>query len=240
MALLPEQKEFVTDDGLSGILNLQLDTVQVETAGYGKSTKQVSVTRNYPNQVSQDTENIPKTIEDGGKTLTLSDIKWQTDNTANVNSYAMGDRFTAVATYTGTATSTYVKGYTVTADYTGTVSRIALNRVRYVAIFEGMSIFNDTPDPNDTTDLMGPSTEPTKPAEPEEPVAPTEPTVPKEPESPDPEAPVTNSPSESQGPSFSFNWAYILVPLMIVAFAGIGFGIALFIKHRTEDGDDSD
>ncbi len=42
-----------------------------------------------------------------------------------------------MATYTGTATSSYVTGYTVTADYTGTVSRIALNRVRYVAIFEG-------------------------------------------------------------------------------------------------------
>ena len=33
-----------------------------------------------------------------------------------------------------------MKGYTVTADYTGTVSRIALNRVRYVAIFEGVPI----------------------------------------------------------------------------------------------------
>ncbi len=53
----------------------------------------------------------------------------------------MGDRYTAVATYTGTATSTYVKGYTVTAEYTGTVSRIELNRVHYVVIFEGMSIF---------------------------------------------------------------------------------------------------
>ena len=48
--------------------------------------------------------------------------------------------YTAVATYTGSATSSYVKGYTVTADYTGTVSRIALNRVRYVAIFEGTPI----------------------------------------------------------------------------------------------------
>ena len=54
--------------------------------------------------------------------------------------YALGDRYTAVATYTGSATSSYVKGYTVTADYTGTVSRIALNQVRYVAIFEGTPI----------------------------------------------------------------------------------------------------
>ena len=52
----------------------------------------------------------------------------------------MGDRFTAVATYTGSATSSYVTGFTFTADYSGTVSRIALNKTRYVAIFEGTAI----------------------------------------------------------------------------------------------------
>ena len=57
-----------------------------------------------------------------------------------MDGYAVADRYTAVATYSGSATSSYVKGYTVTADYTGTVSRIALNRVRYVAIFEGTPI----------------------------------------------------------------------------------------------------
>ena len=137
LALLPQEKEFVTEDGLSGTLSLQLDTVQVEAAGYGSSTREVSATRSYPNLASQDTANIPKSIEEDGRTLTLQNIDWRTDNTASVGGYAMGDRYTAVATYTGTATTSYVTGYTVTADYTGTVSRIALNRVRYVAIFEG-------------------------------------------------------------------------------------------------------
>ena len=137
LALLPAEKEFVTDDGLTGILNLDLSTVRVEVAGYGSSTKEISATRSYPNLAGQDTQYIPKTIEEDGRTLTLQTVNWQTDNTANVDGYAVGDRFTAVATYTGTATSSYVKGYTVTADYTGTVSRIALNKVRYVAIFEG-------------------------------------------------------------------------------------------------------
>lgn len=59
---------------------------------------------------------------------------------AILDGYGLGDRYTAVATYTGTATGSYVKGYTVTADYTGTVSHIALDRVRYVAIFEGTRI----------------------------------------------------------------------------------------------------
>ena len=120
-----------------GTLTLQLDTVRVEVAGYGSSTKEISATRSYPNLAGQDTQYIPKTIEENGKTLTLKNIDWQTDNTATSDGYALGDRYTAVATYTGSATSSYVKGYTVTADYTGTVSRIALNRTRYVAIFEG-------------------------------------------------------------------------------------------------------
>ncbi len=137
LALLPQEKEFVTDDGYMGTLTLQLDTVQVEVSGYGSSTREVSATRSYPNLASQDTANIPKSIQDNGRTLTLQAIDWQTDNTATMDGYALGDRFTAVATYTGSATSSYVKGYTVTADYTGTVGKINLDRVRFVAIFEG-------------------------------------------------------------------------------------------------------
>ena len=189
LALLPQEREFITDDGLTGTLTLQLDTVQVEVAGYGSSTKEVQATRSYPNLAGQDKMYIPKTIEDNGRTLTLQSIDWQTDNTASTDGYALGDRFTAVATYTGSATSSYVKGYTVTADYTGTVSRIALNKTRYVAIFEGTAI------------------------------VPVEPAV----ELPD----VLEAPKQ-------FNWAYVLVPLGVVAAAGGGVGIALFLKRRRE------
>lgn len=137
LALLPQEREFVTEDGLTGTLTLKLDTVQIETAGYGSATKEVSAKRSYPNLVGQDTQYIPKTIEEDGRTLTLQSVDWQTDNTAAMDGYAVGDRFTAVATYSGTATSSYVTGYTVTAEYAGTVSRINLDKVRYVAVYEG-------------------------------------------------------------------------------------------------------
>ena len=66
LALLPQTKEFITEDGLSGVLTLKLDTVKVEVAGYGSSTKTVTATRTYPGLASQDTQYIPKTIQDGG------------------------------------------------------------------------------------------------------------------------------------------------------------------------------
>ena len=137
LSLLPAQREFTTEDGLTGTLELRLDTVKVEVAGYGSTTKAVSATRTYPNLSSQDTSYIPKEITDNGRTLELASIDWRTDSATDVDGYAVADRYTAVVTYTGSATSSYVKGYTVTADYSGTVSRIALNKVRYVAIFEG-------------------------------------------------------------------------------------------------------
>ena len=198
LALLPAQREFTTEDGLTGTLSLKLDTVQVNVAGYGSSTRAVSATRSYPNLAGQDTSYIPKTITDNGRTLELASIDWQTDNTANEDGYAVGDRFTAIATYTGSATSSYVKGYVVTADYSGTVSRIALNKVRYVAIFEGTPLnpVEPTPEPDPE-----PSGNVTKPAAP-----------------------------------IQFNWAYVLVPLGVIAAAGAGIGVALFIKERRESG----
>lgn len=182
LALLPQTREFITDDGLSGVLTLKLDTVNVELSGYGSSTREISATRSYPGLASQDTAGIPKSIEDNGHSLTLQNISWQEEPSGH---------FTAVASYSGSATSSYVKGYTVTADYSGAVSRIALNRTRYVAIFEGAAL------------------QPLEPA----------PTVPAETEVP------------AQSP---FNWAYVLVPLGVIAAAGVMIGIVLFIKRRYE------
>ena len=149
LALLPQEREFVTDDGLMGTLTLQLDTVRVEVAGYGSSTKTVTATRTYPGLASQDTQYIPKTIQDGGNSMTLQAVDWQTEGDGH---------FTAMASYSGSATSSYVKGYTVTADYAGTVSRINLNKIRYVAIFEGTAL---DPAPGENTgDISDPSAPP--------------------------------------------------------------------------------
>ena len=206
LALLPQEKEFVTEDGLSGTLTLQLSTVRVETAGYGSSTKTVTTTRSYPNLESQDTQYIPKSIQDGGRTMTLQDISWQTANTANVDDFALGDRYTAVATYTGTATSSYVTGYNVSAEYSGTVSRIALDRVRYVAIFERTTFVPEEPPTEEIENLNDPSLLET------------------------PELPGEVSPPEG----FRFNWGFLLIPLAVVAVGGGGLGIALFLRRRSE------
>ena len=155
LALLPQTKEFIAEDGLSGVLTLKLDTVKVEVAGYGSSTKTVTATRTYPGLADQDTQYIPKSIQDGGNSMTLQTVNWQTEGNGH---------FTAVASYSGSATSSYVKGYTVTADYAGTVSRINLNKIRYVAIFEGTAL-EPAPGEDPSDDPTATQTAPSAPAD---------------------------------------------------------------------------
>ena len=118
----------------------------------------------------------------------------------------MADRYTAIATYTGSATSSYIKGYVVTAEYSGTVSRIALNKVRYVAIFEG-----------------------TKPRPAHPPCRGSAGSRPALRPGPPPRRRQTEAPVQ-------FHWAYVLAPLGVVAAIGAGVGAALFIKKRRESG----
>lgn len=212
LALLPQEREVVTEDGLIGTLTLKLDTVRVEVAGYGSSTKELTATRTYPNLDGQDTAYIPKTIEDNGRTLTLQTVNWQTSSSDNVDGYAIGERFTAIATYAGTSTNSYVSGYTVTADYTGMVSHINLDRVRYVAIFEGVSLAPVEPEPTGTPT-------PTEELSADLTVRETE-----------------NVPANSAEPAApaSFPWKLVVIPFGIIALIGAGVGVALTMKRRSE------
>ena len=217
LALLPQEREVVTDDGLIGTLTLKLDTVRVEVAGYGSSTKELTATRTYPNLDGQDTSYIPKTIEDNGRTLTLQTINWQASSSDNVDGYAIAERYTAVATYSGTATSSYVSGYTVTADYIGTVSHISLDRVRYVAIFEGVSLAPEEPEPTEAP-------------------APVETPAPTEASSAEgaPFADQQDVQKNMEELSAEFPWKLVVIPFGIIALIGAGVGVALTMKRRSE------
>lgn len=134
---LDGEKEITTEDGYSGTLRLDHTSVKVEVKGYQTSTRSLSATRTYPSLSDADLELIPKTITDGGKTLTLADVQWAND----------GTYYTATAKYTGTASSRYATGYTVTASYTGQVAKTNCEVVTYTAIFGSTELEEPGPTP---------------------------------------------------------------------------------------------
>ena len=127
-AILPQLTatlEVDTEEGYTGVLTLDTASIQVEAAGYSTSTRAVTSARTYPNLSDADVSLIPKSIEDGGRTLELANVQWQ----------EAGEFYTANATYTGTASSKYATGYTVTAEYSGEVSKTTNDTVTYAAVF---------------------------------------------------------------------------------------------------------
>ena len=132
---LSAELEVTTEDGYTGTLQLDHTTVKVTVDGYATKTQSLSASRSYPNLSEADVSLIPKSITDSGRTLTLADVQWQEAATTQTDGYDMALRYTANATYTGTATSKYATGYVVTANYVGEVTRVSTDVITYTAIF---------------------------------------------------------------------------------------------------------
>ena len=130
---LDAEIEATTEDGYTGMLHLDHTTVKVTTDGYATKTGTVSASRTYPNLSDADLSLVPKTISDGGRSLTLADVQWS--NSTQEEGDGVVTRYTATARYTGSTSSKYATGYTVTADYSGEVSKTGCNVVTYTAVF---------------------------------------------------------------------------------------------------------
>ena len=135
LKMLDGQKDFTTEDGYTGVLLLDHTSVKVEVKGYTTKTNNLSATRTYANLSDADLSLVPKTIQDGGRTLTLANVNWSNSNQTEGDEVVV--RYTASATYTGTATSKSATGYTVKANYTGELSKTGCKVVTYTAIFGG-------------------------------------------------------------------------------------------------------
>lgn len=135
LKMLEPKLEVKTEDGYEGVLSLDHTTIQVEAVGYGTSSRTVTAKRTYPNLADADVSLVPKSVNENGRTLTLADVSWQEAAVDPTDGYDIPIRYTAVASYTGTATSKYATGYTVTADYAGEVTKTTSGTVLYTAVF---------------------------------------------------------------------------------------------------------
>lgn len=150
MAVIIQQLELsmevTTEDGYTGTLMPDYPGITVEAKGYKTSSRTVTATRSYPNLSDADTSLIPRTVQDGGRTLTLADVQWQ----------EAGGFYNATATYSGTASSKYATGYIATVEYKGEVTRTSCDTVLYTATFARQGETQIKTDPQPTQTPAGP------------------------------------------------------------------------------------
>ena len=136
---LEAEMEVETDEGYTGTLKLDHTSVHVTVDGYKSSTKNHSATRTFPNLSEADLSLLPKTVTEGGRTLSLATVQWSSSYDDDGEGGA-AIRYSATASYTGSSTTHYATGYTITADYTGEVAKTGCEIVTYTAIFGSRTV----------------------------------------------------------------------------------------------------
>lgn len=132
---LDKTTDITTEDGYQGTLALDYESVHVDTNGYRTNSYTVTANRTYPNLSDADLSLIPKTATENGRTLNLEDVSWDSATSDYMDGYSIPIRYTAYAKYTGTGYSKKATGYSVTANYKGTVSKTADDTIVYRAVF---------------------------------------------------------------------------------------------------------
>lgn len=75
-----------------------------------------------------------------GRTLSLSNVTWSVESTALVGDELVPATYSAVATYSGSASSTVATGYITTAEYKGTVVSSGISSILYTVTYLGTKI----------------------------------------------------------------------------------------------------
>lgn len=206
--LLDKTMAHTTEDGFMGELQLDITSLSISVGGYGSSTKTLTETRTYPNLSSSDMSHIPQTITANGLTYKYASVDWQTSNEIGIDGHSLANRFTAVVNYTATQTSSYVSGYTVKADYVGTLSRISQDTSQYTAIFRGTPM-----DQSETPEVVAP-------VNPEE-----------IPDTEEPEESLSTTETEVTG----FQWQYVAYPVVLFVFPVLTYFGIKWIKKFTRE-----
>jgi len=153
LKLLPATKSY-ENDGFTGTLSLDADSITVEQAGTKSVAYTISETREYPYLSSNDSSLVPKSVVDRyGRNLTLSNVAWRVQSNVAIDYVEIPDSYTAVATYTGTAYKSVVTGYTVTAQYRGIISKTIVGKTTYIASFIGTQIIPPTIEQTTTLEI---------------------------------------------------------------------------------------
>jgi hypothetical protein len=222
--LLSQTMDFKTADNYVGILELDVASIKVETAGTKTTSYTMSVTREYPHLSTNDTELVPKTVTDKGKTYKLAGVEWKAGNYSTVDYERVADYYTAIATYTATGSSTKITGYITTAEYKGTLSKLIQGRPIYTAYFIGEEIRTplEMSEPSKRIESVPePTPETTAAPEPTGTPGSTDGTI----------AVDEPAPADKDGESKGINILYIVLPILGAA-SGVAF--SYFTKKKGE------
>lgn len=122
IAMFNETKDY-EEDGYSGVLVRDNSTLKVSIKDSYQEEYKVYLQKTYENVQSNELNDIPKTIVQGGTTYYLVNPVWNISETENISNNEVPVKYNGTMYYEGVKTKTIITSYSATIKYTGEISK---------------------------------------------------------------------------------------------------------------------
>lgn len=122
-------KKEVTEDGMSGILELQNDSLDLKINDSYKEQYKVFLTKEYKNISSNELNDIPKVIEKDGTMYYLINPIWTVSKVEKIEGQDVPIEYNGEMQYEGVKERTIIKNYIATVTYKGILEKEIISSV---------------------------------------------------------------------------------------------------------------
>ena len=126
-----ESKIEMTEDEMSGTLELQNNSLDLKVNDSYIEQYKVSLTKNYENVPSNELNDVPKTIEENGTTYYLINPIWTVSQVEKVEGQDVPIAYNGEMQYEGIKERTIVKSYLATVSYKGILEKEEVDSISF-------------------------------------------------------------------------------------------------------------
>ena len=126
-----ESKIEMTEDGMSGTLELQNDSLDIKVNDSYKEQYKVSLTEKYENVPTNELNDVPKTIKENGITYYLINPIWKVSKVEKVEGQDIPVAYNGEMQYEGIKERTIVNSYLATVNYEGTLEKENVDSITF-------------------------------------------------------------------------------------------------------------
>ena len=134
-----ESKIEMTEDEMSGTLELQNDSLDLKVNDSYIEQYKVSLTKNYENVPSNELNDVPKTIEENGTTYYLVNPIWTVSQVEKIEGQDVPIAYNGEMQYEGIKERTIVKSYLATVSYKGTIEKQEVDSISFEITYKEVS-----------------------------------------------------------------------------------------------------
>lgn len=129
-------KRKTEEEGYSGILELQNDSLKIKVHDSYIEEYKVTLTKEYNNVNQNELNNIPKTIEQDGTTYYLVNPVWNIAQTQKIDGQDIPISYNGIMNYEGVKERTIITSYLATVNYKGILEKEVTESITYNIDYE--------------------------------------------------------------------------------------------------------